>query len=266
MRFRKTILAETADLVEHALGEPFSAPPAGGAFPPPLSDLPGIPTDGAFGTVDVARHDIRAAGVRAIFAETSSSAELADALQSPEPEAASNGSASGDLTLADAVDRHLQALFAAHGDEGTHHYWSGPAHKSVDETRAYIADTLALKGAHVWAITEGGGEALGRIALFVLREGVGEIGIIMRPDATGRGLASKGLAAVVEYGFGPLNLHRIAADLHDGPGQDLALALLRMESLAETCSACAAAEGELEESLARLADHVREPATSGQRS
>lgn len=34
-------------------------------------------------------------------------------------------------------------------------------------------------------------------------------------------------------------LHRIAADLHDGPGQDLALALLRMESLAETCAACA---------------------------
>ena len=35
-------------------------------------------------------------------------------------------------------------------------------------------------------------------------------------------------------------LHRIAADLHDGPGQDLALALLRMESLAETCSTCPA--------------------------
>src|SRR3989304_835546 len=38
-------------------------------------------------------------------------------------------------------------------------------------------------------------------------------------------------------------LPRIAADLHDGPGQDLALALLRMESLAETCSACAVSEG-----------------------
>lgn len=35
-------------------------------------------------------------------------------------------------------------------------------------------------------------------------------------------------------------LHRIAADLHDGPGQDLALALLRMESLAETCANCPA--------------------------
>jgi signal transduction histidine kinase len=35
-------------------------------------------------------------------------------------------------------------------------------------------------------------------------------------------------------------LHRIAADLHDGPGQGLALALMRMDSLADVCSACAA--------------------------
>lgn len=106
-----------------------------------------------------------------------------------------------------------EALFAAHGDAETHHYWSSPPHKSVEETRAYIADTLAIKGAHVWAITESGGEALGRIALFIEREGVGEIGVIMRPDATGRGLASKALELVVQHGFGPLGLHRIGADI-----------------------------------------------------
>jgi signal transduction histidine kinase len=33
-------------------------------------------------------------------------------------------------------------------------------------------------------------------------------------------------------------LHRISADLHDGPGQDLSLALLRIEALAETCEQC----------------------------
>jgi signal transduction histidine kinase len=33
-------------------------------------------------------------------------------------------------------------------------------------------------------------------------------------------------------------LLRISADLHDGPGQDLALALLRIESLVESCSRC----------------------------
>ena len=33
-------------------------------------------------------------------------------------------------------------------------------------------------------------------------------------------------------------LRRIAADLHDGPGQDLALALLRIDELAEVCAPC----------------------------
>jgi RimJ/RimL family protein N-acetyltransferase len=65
----------------------------------------------------------------------------------------------------------------------------------------------------VWAITENGGDALGRIGLFVEREGVGEVGIIMRPDAAGRGLASKALNLVVAYGFETLDLHRIAADI-----------------------------------------------------
>ena len=41
------------------LGEPFSIPPAGGAFPPPLYGLDGIPTDGGFQTVDAATHSLR---------------------------------------------------------------------------------------------------------------------------------------------------------------------------------------------------------------
>jgi penicillin amidase len=45
----------------HPLGGPFSAPPAGGAFPPPLADLAGIPTDGGFETVDASEHPLRAA-------------------------------------------------------------------------------------------------------------------------------------------------------------------------------------------------------------
>jgi penicillin amidase len=44
----------------HPLGSPFSIPPAGGAFPPPLGATPGIPTDGGFGAVDASNHDARA--------------------------------------------------------------------------------------------------------------------------------------------------------------------------------------------------------------
>ena len=112
------------------------------------------------------------------------------------------------LEIADAA-----ALFAAHGDPETHKFWSSPAHGSVEQTARYIEETLAMKGASAWAITESGGEALGRIALFALREGVGEIGIVMRREATGRGLASKALGLVGAYAFGKLGMHRLMADI-----------------------------------------------------
>jgi len=124
------------------------------------------------------------------------------------------------LDLADA-----DALFAAHGDAATHHYWSSPPHRSVEETRQYIADTLAIPDAHVWAITEHGGEALGRIGLFPEREGVADIGIIMRPEATGRGLASKALELVVAYAFDTLDLHRIGADIDPDNSSSISLFL-----------------------------------------
>jgi len=43
-------------------------------------------------------------------------AELADAMSAIEPEPAASDSAAADVSLGDAVDRHLQALFEAHGD------------------------------------------------------------------------------------------------------------------------------------------------------
>jgi penicillin amidase len=47
-------------ILKHPLGEPFSIPPAGGAFPPPFSDLAGIPVDGGFEVVDASSHSARA--------------------------------------------------------------------------------------------------------------------------------------------------------------------------------------------------------------
>jgi penicillin G amidase len=49
-------------VLDHPLGGPFNLPPGGGAFPPPLADLEGIPTDGGFETVDASAHDVRADG------------------------------------------------------------------------------------------------------------------------------------------------------------------------------------------------------------
>ncbi len=51
----------------HPLGGPFNVPPAGGALPPPLEGLMGIPVDGGFETVDASRHDARAADANAFM-------------------------------------------------------------------------------------------------------------------------------------------------------------------------------------------------------
>jgi penicillin amidase len=52
---------------DHPLGGIWSVPPAGGAFPQPLTGLPGVPTDGGFETVDVGNHSVRAFDVNAFM-------------------------------------------------------------------------------------------------------------------------------------------------------------------------------------------------------
>ncbi len=122
------------------------------------------------------------------------------------------------LSVADA-----EALFTAHADPETHLYWSGPAHTSVEQTRRDVEATLAKQNAHIWVITEDNGQALGRVGVFVLRDGVGELGIIMRREATGRGLASKSLTLVCDYAFNTLALHRLTADIDPENSASLAL-------------------------------------------
>ena len=124
------------------------------------------------------------------------------------------------LTAADA-----EALHAAHSDATTHQYWSSPAHTSVGQTAAFIDETLALPGARAWAITEDGGEALGRVALFEIRDGVGEFGIILRREAQGRGYAAKAVELVAKYGFETLGLHRLVADIDPDNSASLTLFL-----------------------------------------
>ena len=48
-------------VLPHPLGGQWNTPPAGGAFPPPLAGLLGIPVDGGFEVVDASSHNSRAA-------------------------------------------------------------------------------------------------------------------------------------------------------------------------------------------------------------
>ncbi len=45
-------------VITHPIGGPFNVPTAGGAFPQPLPDLPGIPVDGGLHTIDLGNHPI----------------------------------------------------------------------------------------------------------------------------------------------------------------------------------------------------------------
>jgi [ribosomal protein S5]-alanine N-acetyltransferase len=124
------------------------------------------------------------------------------------------------ITVTDAP-----ALYAVHRDPETHRFWSGPAHTSEEETARNIATTLQREDVQVWAITTDGGIALGRTGLIHLREGVGEIGIILRRDLHGQGLASAALGLVMDYAFGGVGLHRLTADIDPDNAGSLSLFL-----------------------------------------
>lgn len=113
------------------------------------------------------------------------------------------------------------ALFVTHGDADVQRYRKQAPHKSVADTERYIEDTLA-RGLG-WAITESGGDALGRIALRTLRDGVGEIGIAIRRDAQRLGLGARALALVEDYAFATLGMHRLSADIDSENQASLAL-------------------------------------------
>lgn len=121
------------------------------------------------------------------------------------------------LALIDA-----SALFVALCDPEVQRYRRGDVHTSIAETERYIEDTLARSRA-AWAITEDGGEALGRLALRMPEPGVGEFGIVIRRAAQRRGLGRKGLALAEMWAFTQLRLTRVFADVDAENEASLAL-------------------------------------------
>lgn len=116
------------------------------------------------------------------------------------------------IVLRPLVASDAPALFVALGDPQVQLYRRQEAHASIADTEAYIADTIARSRA-AWAITEDGGEALGRLALRTPAPDIGEFGIVMRAAAHRRGLALKALSLVEPFAFGVLGLATLRADI-----------------------------------------------------
>jgi RimJ/RimL family protein N-acetyltransferase len=113
------------------------------------------------------------------------------------------------LRVADASSLHV-----AMSNESHMRWWSSADHKNVAETQAYISWNASENEGHLcWAITQRDDQALGWVILMPRREGVQEVGYILRPDYCGRGLAREAVWAAIGYGFSALGLRRIMADI-----------------------------------------------------
>ncbi|MBU6406409.1 MAG: GNAT family N-acetyltransferase [Alphaproteobacteria bacterium] len=105
------------------------------------------------------------------------------------------------------------ALFEAFSDPETMTYWSTPPHQSLQQTEDDIAWWLAANPDAAFAIEDANGQVVGRTGLFRIREGVREIGVLLRRDRVGRGHAAAAVRVLCAYGFSQLGLHRITADI-----------------------------------------------------
>jgi RimJ/RimL family protein N-acetyltransferase len=103
------------------------------------------------------------------------------------------------------------ALFIAMGDAEVQRFRAQPTHTDIEETRHYITHTLQRSRA-AWAITESGGEALGRLALRVAGD-IGEFGIVLRRAAQRRGLGAKSIALAEDFAFQSLELTELRANI-----------------------------------------------------
>lgn len=110
------------------------------------------------------------------------------------------------------VKSDAAALHDVLRDEQTCTWWSGPPHKNMAETEAYLCKSIGSQNTKTWVITCGDDRALGWVYLEEGRTGIAELGYILHRDYWGQGLVFEAALAVVEYGFDTGNLRRIFAD------------------------------------------------------
>jgi RimJ/RimL family protein N-acetyltransferase len=126
----------------------------------------------------------------------------------PQPRLAAAGLLLRPWEAADAT-----VFLAAYRDPEIRH-WHTRQPASADQVREWFArygqDWAREMGAH-WAVTRGGGEVLGRIAMrgMDLDDGVAECAYWVLPAARGAGVASQALTAVSRWALGEAGFHRL---------------------------------------------------------
>lgn len=124
-----------------------------------------------------------------------------------------------------------ESLFAILSDQETMAHYGHLPHRSIDDTRALIYDIDAryLKREGIrWGIARQGDDRLiGSCGL--QRFGAGhhhaETGYELDRGSWGRGLMAEAMAAILDYGFAELGLHRVEAVIDDANVRSKALLL-----------------------------------------
>ena len=98
-------------------------------------------------------------------------------------------------------------------------FWSTPPWAGMDEAHAFIdrsaADMQAGDAIRLGLERSSDGQLIGQCTLFSLsaQSRRAEIGYSMRADAWGQGLMHEALCALLDHGFGEMQLNRVEADI-----------------------------------------------------
>ena len=125
-------------------------------------------------------------------------------------------SAQGGLVLRPWEPSDAPVFFAAYRDPAIQH-WHTRQPASEDQVRGWFEQyrrAWERETAASWAVTRGGGEVLGRIAMgsMTLDDGVAGCAYWVLPAARGAGVAPRALTALSVWALGEAGFHRLHLD------------------------------------------------------
>lgn len=119
-----------------------------------------------------------------------------------------------ELGPTDAEDLHV-----AYADEETMRFWNTPPHRSIADTRNIVraaARSFYERHGIEWAVVrKKDGRIIGKCAYhrWLQQHARAEVGYILARDCWGQGLMSEVLSTLLDFGFGPMQLHSVEAQL-----------------------------------------------------
>lgn len=124
------------------------------------------------------------------------------------------------IVLRQLSESDTDDVFSIYGDEAVIRYWSSPAHVSPDDARSLIEETRKQFKARTmfeWgAALKENDRVIGTFTLLNLDlpHRRAEVGYALNREFWGAGYATEGLELLIAFAFGPLDLHRLEADVH----------------------------------------------------